>query len=150
MSMPMICLAAARASSGVFASLMPPALPRPPTGTWAFIAIGPSSAHAAAASSGVCATRPGGMAIPSDASTSLAWYSRSFKSRLSVLAQQKGPVVACHPVPLRVLESHLAEERESNPAADAVRRHVIDGRECMNRGAPVRGPRELDRLRHCG
>src|ERR1700746_592730 len=78
MSLPMICSAAARASSGVRASLMPPALPRPPTGTCAFTATGPSRAHAAAASSGVCATPPGGTAMPSAARISLAWYSRSF------------------------------------------------------------------------
>src|SRR5665213_1373033 len=81
MSMPMICAAAWRASSGVFTSLIPPALPRPPTGTCALTATGPSSAHAFAASSGVRATRPGGIGMPSDARTSLAWYSRSFTVR---------------------------------------------------------------------
>jgi len=33
---------------------------------------------ASAASSGVFATLPGGMAMPKEARTSLAWYSRSF------------------------------------------------------------------------
>src|SRR6267143_747412 len=79
MSMPMICAAALRASSAVFASLMPPALPRPPTGTCALTATGPSLANAATASSGVRATMPGGIGMPREASTSLAWYSRSFK-----------------------------------------------------------------------
>src|SRR6266446_2134064 len=79
MSMPMICAAAARASSAVFASLMPPALPRPPTGTCALTARGPSFAKACAASSGVRATMPAGIGMPSEARTSLAWYSRSFK-----------------------------------------------------------------------
>src|SRR4029077_19998284 len=78
MSIPMICCAAARASSAVCASLMPPAFPRPPTGTCAFTATGPSLAYAAAASSGVRATAPGGTAMPSHDRTSLAWYSRSF------------------------------------------------------------------------
>src|SRR5438067_13843494 len=78
MSMPMICWAARRASSAEPASLMPPALPRPPTGTCALTATGPSLANAAAASSGLRATTPGGIAMPSEASTSLAWYSRSF------------------------------------------------------------------------
>src|SRR6202521_3653827 len=78
MSIPMICAAAWRASSGDFTSLMPPALPRPPTGTCALTATGPSSAQAFAASSGVRATLPGGIGMPSDARTSLAWYSRSF------------------------------------------------------------------------
>src|SRR6202171_4309625 len=44
------------------------------------MATGPSSAQAAAASSGVRATLPGGMGMPSEARPSLAWYSRSFKS----------------------------------------------------------------------
>src|SRR2546421_3507969 len=79
MSIPMIWAAALRASSAVFASLMPPALPRPPTGTCAFTATGPSLAKAAEASSGVRATMPGGIGMPREASTSLAWYSRSFK-----------------------------------------------------------------------
>src|SRR5258708_4242899 len=78
MSMPMMARAAARASSGVWASLMPPALPRPPTGTWALTATGPISRAAWAASSGVLATFPGGMAMPKEARTSLAWYSSSF------------------------------------------------------------------------
>src|SRR2546423_3815811 len=79
MSMPMICCAACGASSAVLASLMPPALPRPPTGTCALTATGPSLENAATASSGVRATMPGGIGMPSEASTSLAWYSRSFK-----------------------------------------------------------------------
>src|SRR2546422_10243974 len=79
MSMPMMCAAAFRASSAVFASLMPPALPRPPTGTCALTATGPSLENAATASSGVRATMPGGIGMPSEASASLAWYSRSFK-----------------------------------------------------------------------
>src|SRR5438270_737632 len=78
MSMPMICSAACRASSSLRASLMPPALPRPPTGTCALTATGPSLRNAPAASSASRATAPGGMAMPSEARTSLAWYSRSF------------------------------------------------------------------------
>ena len=80
MSMPMIWPAAARASSAVLASLMPPALPRPPTGTCALTATGPSFSNAATASSGLRATMPGGIAMPSEDITSLAWYSRSFNS----------------------------------------------------------------------
>src|SRR3989449_2272200 len=79
MSMPMTGAAALGASSAVFASLMPPALPRPPTGTCALTATGPSLEKAATASSGVRATMPGGIGMPSEARTSLAWYSRSFK-----------------------------------------------------------------------
>src|SRR3989454_8563816 len=79
MSMPMMCAAAFRASSAVFASLMPRAFPRPPTGPCALTATGRSVENAATASSGVRATMPGGIGMPSKASTSLAWYSRSFK-----------------------------------------------------------------------
>src|SRR5438552_15723733 len=79
MSMPMICSAARRASSAVFASLMPPAFPRPPTGTCALTATGPSFEKAAPASSALRAIMPGGIAMPRDPSTSFAWYSRSFK-----------------------------------------------------------------------
>src|SRR5438105_5470485 len=78
MSIPMIWAAACSASAGVLASLIPPAFPRPPTGTCAFTATGPISRAAAAASAGVLATFPGGMAMPKDARTSFAWYSSSF------------------------------------------------------------------------
>src|ERR1700730_8065639 len=87
MSMPMICAAAWRASSGDFASLIPPALPRPPTGTCAFTATGPSSMQACAASSGLRATLPGGMGMPSDDRTSFACYSRSFTNRPASLRE---------------------------------------------------------------
>ena len=43
MSMPRIAAACASASSGVFASLMPPAFPRPPTSTCALTTTGPPS-----------------------------------------------------------------------------------------------------------
>src|SRR3979409_2593707 len=110
MSIPMICAAAARASSGVFASLIPPALPRPPTGTCALTATGPSSEHAAAASSGVRATLPGGIGMPSEASTSLAWYSRSFKSGVSVWRygnSQRNVAVPARAVPALLAERDL-------------------------------------------
>src|SRR5438128_203472 len=59
-----IALAASRASAGVFATLMPPALPRPPACTCAFTTTVPPNARAAAsASSGVVAMRPSGMLI---------------------------------------------------------------------------------------
>src|SRR5438445_2632314 len=148
MSIPMICSAALRASSGVAASLMPPALPRPPSGTWALTAAGPSSAQAAAASSGVCATLPAGIAIPSVDSTSFAWYSRSFKSRLSVLAQRKAPVVALHPVPFRVLERHLTQQLETELPADTVRGAVVDVWKRVDGAASLRRSSNLDRLRH--
>src|SRR5438046_8957659 len=80
MSIPMICAAALRASSAVFASLMPPALPRPPTGPCACTGTGPSLEKAAACAAGLRATSSGGIGMPREARISLAWYSRSFKS----------------------------------------------------------------------
>ena len=57
-SMPRIAEACSSASSGVFASLTPPALPRPPALTCALTTTTPSSSAAARASSGVVATMP--------------------------------------------------------------------------------------------
>ena len=72
MSRPRISLARSAASSGVAASLMPPALPRPPTSTCALTTTGPPiSAAAARASSGVNATRPSETGMPKRAKTCL-------------------------------------------------------------------------------
>ena len=61
MSRPMISPARSAASSGVAASFTPPALPRPPTSTWALTTTGPPMRSAAArASSGVVAVSPSG------------------------------------------------------------------------------------------
>src|ERR1039457_4013798 len=70
--------ASRRASSGVSTTAMPPALPRPPIGTWALTATLPSSRAAAAASSGVRASLPGGTGMPAAPNRCLAWYSSSF------------------------------------------------------------------------
>src|SRR5215471_19716401 len=114
MSMPMICSAAARASSGVRASLMPPALPRPPTGTCALTATGPSSPAAPAASSGVRATLPGGMGMPSEASTSFAWYSSSFIDEDEGYSQRDVAVPAGSAAALLALgQAERAHERRS-------------------------------------
>src|SRR5579859_4558400 len=151
MSMPMICAAAERASSGVLASLIPPALPRPPTGTCALTATGPSCEHAAAASSGVRATRPGGIAMPSDERTSLAWYSRSFKSRLSVLAQRDPPVVAPHPVSpgYSKLVSPASVNPSPRPTTGRARRLQGDVAVPLRAAAPLlahRDPQGADQL----
>src|SRR3989475_12628868 len=79
MSMPIICAAAWRAPSALSASGMPRACPRPRPGPGALPATGRSLKRAATASSGVRATMPGGIGMPSEARASLAWYSRSFK-----------------------------------------------------------------------
>src|SRR5712692_962410 len=139
MSIPMICSAALRASAGVRASLIPPALPRPPTGTCALTATGPSLAHAAAASSAVRATSPGGMAMPSEARTSLAWYSSSFTLRgrvewaVEVAAVVARPAVAEAALEVGVVQSKDGEadsehedDHERKPAADQDRRKRRD------------------------
>src|SRR5260370_20858302 len=245
MSMPMICCAAIRASSGVCASLMPPALPRPPTGTCDFTATGPSLAQAAAASSEVRATAPGGIEMPTEERTSFAWYSRSFtllrglegagrlrvlrvvvpraanalaergavdqddsadhehydddqresaadqdrgqrghaaaRGRLpgrpphrsipvlqavigdpcsirvlsrhlerSLLAERDTPVVAPHPVALRILKRDLGAKLEACLPADGVRRSVLDRGKGVDEAAPLQSPGELDCLYHRG
>ncbi|MNC84964.1 hypothetical protein D3C83_05340 [compost metagenome] len=76
--MPMIARAWARASSGVAASLMPPALPRLPVGTCALTTTAPIRAAAAAASSGVAASVPRGTAMPWRARSGLAACSSKF------------------------------------------------------------------------
>src|SRR5438477_5211680 len=137
--MPRISPAARLASSGVRASLMPPALPRPPTGTCALTATGPSLPHAEAAPSGVWATSPGGMAMPSEASTSLAWYSRSFISRggvewaIEVCAVVAVPAVAEGPLEVGAVQSEHGEadaehenDHQRKTAADQDRRKRRD------------------------
>src|SRR5438874_2386154 len=116
MSMPMICSAALRASPALLTSLIPPALPRPPTGTWAFTASGPSFSNAAAASSGLRATTPGGIGIPSEASTSLAWYSRSFMGS-SILSQGDVAVPTRAAAPLFARgDAQRADQLQPRPA----------------------------------
>src|SRR5579859_2036456 len=136
MSIPMIWRAASAASSGVFASLMPPALPRPPTGTWAFTATGPISRQAAAASSGVRATFPGGMAMPKEARTSLAWYSRSFMREPIVRIGGRAPLSAG----FRPLDQPVEDLVEV--LGDAVAHHRVE--------EPAHRADDLDRLAHPG
>ena len=71
-SMPRIAPACASASSGVFASLTPPALPRPPAFTCALTTTTPSSSAAALASAGVWATIPSVTGTPCLAKSSFA------------------------------------------------------------------------------
>src|SRR5688500_15266937 len=83
MSMPRMAPATRSASSGDPASFTPPALPRPPTRTWALIttceAPAPrKSAAAARASAGVCATVQAGTGRPWATSSDFASASWSF------------------------------------------------------------------------
>src|SRR5256885_13000592 len=81
--MPRIPLAAAFASDGDFATLIPPAFPRPPAWTCALTAIGAPIAFAAlSASSGVVARRPSGIGMPARCRICFAWYSCSFTGQL--------------------------------------------------------------------
>src|SRR6218665_60384 len=94
MSRPRMLRAAAAASSGVVATLTPPALPRPPVFTCALTTTTPPSFSAAAlASSGVSATMPASTGTPYCSNRSLAWYSyrstRVFQS-VSAHGRQKG------------------------------------------------------------
>ena len=77
--------ACSNASSGVLASLTPPALPRPPALTWALTTQKPYSSAAALASSGVVTTVPRVVVTPCLAKSSFAWY--SIKSTGEVLVQ---------------------------------------------------------------
>src|SRR3954454_22292976 len=76
MSRPRMASAFASASSGVSASLTPPALPRPPVLTWAFTTtVVPYCSASALASAGVLATSPGSTGTLWAAKRSFAWYS---------------------------------------------------------------------------
>src|SRR5205809_863503 len=77
--MPRIWPAACSAAAGSSASLMPPALPRPPACTCALTTTLPLSRWAIArACAGVSATSPFGTATPNSRSSALAWYSWIF------------------------------------------------------------------------
>src|SRR5690349_14932524 len=76
MSRPRIAFAASYASSGVFATLTPPAFPRPPVLTCALTTTTPPIFSAAAlASSGVSAMRPASTGTSYFSKRSRAWYS---------------------------------------------------------------------------
>src|SRR5947208_2345375 len=77
--MPSICPAACSAAVGLSASLMPPALPRPPACTCALTTtVPPSRCAISRACAGVSATSPLGTATPNSRSSTLAWYSWIF------------------------------------------------------------------------
>src|SRR3954453_1213600 len=82
MSRPRMSWARALASSGLSASLTPPALPRPPTFTCALTTTGAEMSRAmASAWSGVSATPPGSTGTPCEANRSRAWYSKRSTNR---------------------------------------------------------------------
>src|SRR5262245_21090106 len=76
---PRIWAAAAPAAAASAATLMPPALPRPPAWTWALTTTRPPSRCAISrARAGVSATSPSGTGTPNSRRRSLAWYSWIF------------------------------------------------------------------------
>src|SRR5262245_4950622 len=76
MSMPRIACACSRASAEFLASLMPPALPRPPIWTCALTTHGkPTFSAAATASSTLVAASPDGTGMPWRANSCFPWYS---------------------------------------------------------------------------
>src|SRR5258708_7724695 len=62
--------------------------------------------------------------------------------------QQEPPVVALHPVPLRILEPLLRKQLKSDPATNAIRRNVVGRRERVNSRPPLRLTRNLNRKPH--
>src|SRR5690606_29296802 len=104
---------------------MPPALPRPPASTWDLMATGPISAAAAAASSGVRATRPRGTGRPAARKMSLAMNSNIFMVHppLCPVSEAEGLQFLDHAADLvgRPLESRalLVVEVQFDDALDA-------------------------------
>src|SRR3954452_21156538 len=102
MSIPRMLLACSSASWRFWATLMPPALPRPPICTCALTTQGyPISSAAATASSTVVAGEPLGTGTPWRAKSCLPWYSsRSIGGRPS-LSLRPAPDVRVAPVDQR-------------------------------------------------
>src|SRR5213593_4314702 len=130
---------------------MPPALPRPPTGTWALTAMGPSFAKAVAASSGLRAAAPGGMGMPRDARTSFAWYSRSFNCRSRGRVEGAGsrrlprvvvPALAEAPLERRAADHDDAADHEHDD--DDEREAAADEHRGLGGVAPLRSDRRAD------
>src|SRR5262245_29851749 len=117
--MPIISSAVWRACSGLFTTLMPPALPRPPAWTCAFTTtVPPMSRAACSASAAVVTKRPGGTSIPYSRSSALAWYSWTFIGGLQLRRGDE----RLHRFRTLVEERLLARvELELEHALDAVR-----------------------------
>jgi hypothetical protein len=142
-SMPRMRPATCSASSGVVASLMPPALPRPPVWTWALIATRPNSPAAARASVGVVATRPALTGTLYRPRISAAWYSWMFMRSLSPTSPSSSAT------PRRDAQSRRTSAREPDGRRLGARRPIIPhsghavagGRADGDRGPGGRRPR---------
>src|SRR5438105_2126936 len=96
--MPRIWRAARSAASASSASVIPPALPRPPACTCAFTTTRtPSRVATARACAGVVATSPAGTGTPNSRSRALAWYSWIFTDARSGLSALLAPELAQEP-----------------------------------------------------
>src|SRR5216117_1615632 len=122
--MPRIWPAACSAAAGSSASLMPPALPRPPACTCALTTTLPLSRSAIArACAGVSATSPFGTATPNSRNSALAWYSWIF-TRWRSQHQRHG---------LQLAPNRIERETERLERQGAEQGGVADRQECLNR-----------------
>ena len=96
--MPRMACAAASASCGVAASLIPPALPRLPVATCALTTHGPMRCAAFAASPGVVARAPSGTAMPAARSNALPACSAKFICRISPSRRRTVPLRSACPL----------------------------------------------------
>src|SRR3569832_117023 len=132
---PIIFAASSLASFGVLASLMPPALPRPPASTWSLITLGALPARfIAAASCAVFVMTPpaGGTATPRALRISFPSCSRSFIYSPLMGSGRDGPGLGALQQRLQVRRlvlaglcdlrgHHLVERRTRGGAQDALR-----------------------------
>src|SRR3712207_5537521 len=122
MSMPTMFAAWRSSSSRSWATLMPPALPRPPICTCALTTHGnPTSSAAARASSTECAFLPRGTGTPCLAKSCLPWYSR--RSMSGRAAYNAAPHAASQGRQLR----HLRCLRHAHRLGDGRVRGVLEG-----------------------
>src|SRR3712207_514737 len=122
MSMPTMFAAWRSSSSRSWATLMPPALPRPPICTCALTTHGnPTSSAAARASSTECAFLPRGTGTPCLAKSCLPWYSR--RSMSGGGAYNPAPHAAAQGCFLR----HLRRLRHARRLGDGRARGLLEG-----------------------
>src|SRR2546425_235372 len=131
--MPRIWPAACSAAAGSSASLMPPALPRPPACTCALTTtLPPSRCAISRAWAGVSATSPFGTATPNSRSSALAWYSWTFIRERSQDQRHR----------LELAPDRIAREAERPEGQRAQVPRVADAKSWSRRARPARVPGE--------
>src|SRR5690606_28537884 len=143
MRMPRIFPATSFASAGDFASLTPPALPRPPACTCAFTTtVEPNCCAARSTSSGVVATTPGGTGTPCAVRISRAWYSWMFIAFRNVhgFAVAKPAETNAAGAPCGHPATSIGDDGRSRPAFDGIEPAL---QPCDDRAAPS-VPHEVD------